>query len=88
MNFRLDKGGVPCHLASPFDCIGPLSPTQHNSPHMWPVQTLTLLLCLTDDEQLFADRKEEPLPPVTIEVVLPNDEVEPEAAVSVLVPEA
>ncbi|HQV76080.1 MAG: hypothetical protein KBA60_04725 [Flavobacteriales bacterium] len=21
---------------------------------MWPVQTLTLLLCLTDDEQLFA----------------------------------
>ena len=27
---------------------------------MWPVQTLTLLLCLTDDEQLYAQS----LPPV------------------------
>ncbi|MBK6551497.1 MAG: hypothetical protein IPH05_03585 [Flavobacteriales bacterium] len=27
---------------------------------MWPVQTLTLLLCLTDEEQLFAQS----LPPV------------------------
>jgi hypothetical protein len=27
---------------------------------MWPVQTLTLLLCLTDEEQLFAQQ----LPPV------------------------
>jgi hypothetical protein len=24
---------------------------------MWPIQTLTLLLCLTDDEQLFAQRQ-------------------------------
>ncbi|HOY27949.1 MAG: hypothetical protein IPO05_09890 [Flavobacteriales bacterium] len=44
---------------------------------MWPVQTLTLLLCLTDDEQLFAQRTNEPPPAVTIEVVLPAEEATP-----------
>jgi hypothetical protein len=46
---------------------------------MWPVQTLTLLLCLTDDEQLFAQRCSEPLPAVTIEVVMPAEEEAPSA---------
>lgn len=55
---------------------------------MWPVQTLTLLLCLTDDEQLFADRTVDPLLPVTIEVVLPSDDERPEAGSSVPFPEA
>ena len=55
---------------------------------MWPVQTLTLLLCLTDDEQLFAERAVEPLPPVTIEVVLPCDEERPKEGSSVPFPEA
>lgn len=38
---------------------------------MWPVQTLTLLLCLTDEEQLYAQQlpKVEELP--TIEVLAP-----------------
>ena len=31
---------------------------------MWPVQTRTLLLCLTDEEQLFAMRLPEPAPVV------------------------
>lgn len=35
---------------------------------MWPIQTLTLLLCLTDDEQLFAQRIQEDPIPVKIEV--------------------
>ena len=55
---------------------------------MWPVQTLTLLLCLTDDEQLFAERSVEPLPPVTIEVVLPSDDERTEEESSVPFPEA
>jgi len=39
---------------------------------MWPVQTLTLLLCLTDEEQLFAQRPviDEALP--AIEVAVPE----------------
>jgi hypothetical protein len=41
---------------------------------MWPVQTLTLLLCLTDEEQLFAQRALEPTPPASIEWVIPVDE--------------
>lgn len=41
---------------------------------MWPVQTLTLLLCLTDEEQLFAQRTVEPTPPACIEWVLPAEE--------------
>jgi hypothetical protein len=55
---------------------------------MWPVQTLTLLLCLTDDEQLFADRAVETLPPVTIEVVLPSEDERTEEGSSVPFPEA
>lgn len=50
---------------------------------MWPVQTLTLLLCLTEEEQLFAQNavRHQELP--TVEVVLPeeeNNEEEPAAA--------
>ncbi|MEZ4755511.1 MAG: hypothetical protein R2817_01650 [Flavobacteriales bacterium] len=41
---------------------------------MWPVQTLTLLLCLTDEEQLFAQRTVEPIPPPGIEWVMPQEE--------------
>ena len=33
---------------------------------MWPIHTLTLLLCLTDDEQLFAQK--EPLVPIIITI--------------------
>lgn len=44
---------------------------------MWPVQTLTLLLCLTDEEQLFAQNtvvdKEVPAIEVAAPVVLPVD---------------
>lgn len=46
---------------------------------MWPVQTLTLLLCLTDEEQLFAQRTVEPTPPPGIEWVIPHEEETPEA---------
>jgi hypothetical protein len=41
---------------------------------MWPVQTLTLLLCLTDEEQLFAQRTVEPPPPSPVEWVMPQEE--------------
>ena len=34
---------------------------------MWPVQTLTLLLCLTEEEQLFAQQVQLP-EPQTIEI--------------------
>jgi hypothetical protein len=40
---------------------------------MWPIQTLTLLLCLTDDEQLFAQSIERDPIPVKIEVVKEAD---------------
>lgn len=30
---------------------------------MWPVMTLTLLLQLTDDEQLYAEQQSQPEPP-------------------------
>ncbi|MBK6542614.1 MAG: hypothetical protein IPG10_15290 [Flavobacteriales bacterium] len=40
---------------------------------MWPVQTLTLLLCLTDEEQLFAQAVREPQP-VVIEATKPVEE--------------
>jgi hypothetical protein len=46
---------------------------------MWPVQTLTLLLCLTDEEQLFAQRTVEPTPPTCIEWVIPQEEEAPNA---------
>ncbi|WKZ66981.1 MAG: hypothetical protein QY325_03420 [Flavobacteriales bacterium] len=37
---------------------------------MWPVQTLTLLLCLTDEEQLFAQSlpREKEMPAVEADV--------------------
>lgn len=68
--------GLTTHLANT---------AQHT---MWPVQTLTLLLCLTDDEQLFTERAVEPLPPVNIEVVLPCDEERSKEESSVPFPEA
>ncbi|MBK7384282.1 MAG: hypothetical protein IPP83_08045 [Flavobacteriales bacterium] len=43
---------------------------------MWPVQTLTLLLCLTDEEQLFA-QSIPPAPQVQcIEATCPEPEVD------------
>lgn len=39
---------------------------------MWPVQTLTLLLCLTDEEQLFAQCVTTEPEPVRIEQVMPQ----------------
>ncbi|HNR55215.1 MAG TPA: hypothetical protein PKJ19_08620 [Flavobacteriales bacterium] len=46
---------------------------------MWPVQTLTLLLCLTDEEQLFAQRAPVQPEPVRVEQVIQDkEEVEQE----------
>lgn len=42
---------------------------------MWPVQTLTLLLCLTDEEQLFAQSLPVIAEPVPVEHVVPAPEV-------------
>jgi hypothetical protein len=39
---------------------------------MWPVQTLTLLLCLTDDEQLYAQAVPQEQAPATIEAPAPD----------------
>jgi hypothetical protein len=39
---------------------------------MWPVQTLTLLLCLTDEEQLFAQGLPIMDEPPAVEVVIPE----------------
>lgn len=39
---------------------------------MWPVQTLTLLLCLTDEEQLFAQAIPQNQPPAAIEAEAPQ----------------
>ncbi len=47
---------------------------------MWPVQTLTLLLCLTDEEQLFAQCVPAEPEPARIEVVVPKEEEQEEAA--------
>lgn len=49
---------------------------------MWPVQTLTLLLCLTDEEQLFAQHRPAEPEPVRVEQVMPqqNEEQEEETA--------
>jgi hypothetical protein len=44
---------------------------------MWPVQTLTLLLCLTDEEQLFAQAIPQEPQPAVMEVAAPA--VEPVA---------
>lgn len=44
---------------------------------MWPVQTLTLLLCLTDDEQLFAQHMQVEQEPARLEqMILPTEEPE------------
>ncbi|MBX2973289.1 MAG: hypothetical protein KF797_09310 [Flavobacteriales bacterium] len=48
---------------------------------MWPVQTLTLLLCLTDEEQLFAQCVPADPVPVRIEMVAPQAEEQEEDAV-------
>jgi len=39
---------------------------------MWPVQTLTLLLCLTEEEQLFAQQVQQ-LEPQAIEISIEED---------------
>ncbi len=46
---------------------------------MWPVQTLTLLLCLTDDEQLFAQQmvQDKALPAIEIVTDTKNDDQDP-----------
>ena len=46
---------------------------------MWPVQTLTLLLCLTDEEQLFAQQlpRLEEMP--AVEAPAPKEEEVPES---------
>jgi len=50
---------------------------------MWPVQTLTLLLCLTDEEQLFAQRPPVlPEPVVVGQVIEVKSEVEEEGTVA------
>ncbi|MEZ4740417.1 MAG: hypothetical protein R2818_13925 [Flavobacteriales bacterium] len=43
---------------------------------MWPVQTLTLLLCLTDEEQLFAQSIPDLDAPANTEQVIPAKEEE------------
>lgn len=48
---------------------------------MWPVQTLTLLLCLTDEEQLFAQCIPADPEPVRMELVLPPTEEEEQGTV-------
>jgi hypothetical protein len=48
---------------------------------MWPVQTLTLLLCLTDEEQLFAQHVPAVQEPARVEqVVTPKAEAEEDVA--------
>ena len=51
-----------------------VSTTKSHSPPMWPVQTLTLLLCLTDEEQLFAQQVPVFEEPARIEVAAPAPE--------------
>ncbi len=51
---------------------------------MWPVQTLTLLLCLTDEEQLFAQSLpviQEPVRVEQIAVPAEQDPVEDETTI-------
>jgi hypothetical protein len=53
-------------------------PVTKRKTTMWPVQTLTLLLCLTEEEQLFAQRVQpEPVLPV-IEAPAPEAEEDDE----------
>jgi hypothetical protein len=51
---------------------------------MWPVQTLTLLLCLTEEEQLFAVRQEEAPAQNTVEAPAPEPAGELEEALPIL----
>ncbi|NUQ16537.1 MAG: hypothetical protein HUU33_14590 [Flavobacteriales bacterium] len=51
-------------------------PTNTRSPIMWPVMTLTLLLQLTDEEQLFAQAPEPPPAVVEQEAPAPEPAVE------------
>ena len=44
---------------------------------MWPIQTITLLLCLTDDEQLFAQCIPAPSDLPVIEVAAPDAQDDP-----------
>ena len=82
----LTGGACVLEIAGPFDTRTGL--TERKSPtSMWPVQSLTLLLCLTDEEQLFAQRAVEPAPPAPIEWVVPAAEEVREAR-EVEVPEA
>lgn len=53
---------------------------------MWPVLTLTLLLQLTDEEQLFAERNT-PVPTVEHELVIPAPETPASAVTPALEPE-
>ncbi|MBL7946678.1 MAG: hypothetical protein JNN32_11505 [Flavobacteriales bacterium] len=51
---------------------------KQNQQNMWPVQTLTLLLCLTDEEQLFAQCVPTEPEPVRIEQVTPQQDEQEE----------
>jgi hypothetical protein len=51
---------------------------------MWPVQTLTLLLCLTEEEQLFAVRQEAAPAEPAVEAPAPDPACEAEGALPVL----
>ena len=65
----LTNGELITHLASPPDDRH----TLESQEPMWPVQTLTLLLCLTDEEQLFAQCVPAEPEPVRIEVKAPPE---------------
>ncbi len=44
---------------------------------MWPIQTLTLLLCLTDDEQLYAQQVQAPTEQVIESKVIGAEVIKP-----------
>lgn len=65
-------------------CGTPTADGTHETPplkRMWPVQTLTLLLCLTDEEQLFAQAVPPDPQPAAIEV----ESAQPDPAADALV---
>lgn len=51
---------------------------------MWPVQTLTLLLCLTEEEQLFAVRVDDAPVEPAMEAPAPEPASEAEGALPIL----
>jgi hypothetical protein len=53
---------------------------------MWPVQTITLLLCLTDEEQLFAQQVPQDREVPAVEVQMENTEEDLPATSFVLDP--